>query len=50
MVGKSPLEYLAHDEIARQCDAILFLIGKPPNTINDLIEEFIQKIEAYAED
>lgn len=50
VAGKSPLEYLAHDEMERQRDVVLFLIRKPPDTINDLIAEFIQKIEAYAED
>ncbi|MGD1081149.1 MAG: phosphotransferase [Candidatus Sulfotelmatobacter sp.] len=50
VAGKSPLEYLANDEVARQRDVILFLIGKFPNTINDLIAEFIQKLETYAED
>jgi 5-methylthioribose kinase len=48
VVGKSPLEYLTEDEVARQRDVIVLLIGKRPNTIIELIEKFIQKIEAYA--
>jgi len=49
VVGKSPLEYLTEDEVARQRDVIVLLIGKRPNTIIELIEKFIQKIEAYAQ-
>lgn len=50
VAGKSPLEYLANDELARQRDIVLWLIDKLPNTIDDLITEFVRKLETYAKD
>jgi 5-methylthioribose kinase len=50
VAGKSPLEYLAKDELARQRDIVLWLIDKPPNTIDDLITEFVRKLETHAKD
>jgi 5-methylthioribose kinase len=49
VAGKSPLEYLTPREAARQKDVILQLIANPPTKVSDLIAEFIQKIEAHAE-
>ena len=44
VAGKSPLEYLTSDELTRQRDVVLRLIDKPPNTIDDLIAEFSQRV------
>ena len=48
VIGKSPLEYLAPPEAARQQEVVLQLIANPPSGVNDLIAEFIRKIETYA--
>lgn len=48
VAGKSPLEYLTHDEGARQQEIVLQLMANPPTTVGHLIAEFVQKIEAYA--
>ena len=49
VAGKSPLEYLTHQEVTRQRDIVLQLIANPPTKVNDLITRFIEQIEAYAE-
>ena len=49
VAGKSPLEYLTTQEAARQKDVVLQLIANPPTKVSDLIVEFIQKIQAHAE-
>jgi 5-methylthioribose kinase len=49
VAGKSPLEYLANEEAARQRDAVLYLMSKPPSKITDVISKFIQQIESHAE-
>jgi len=49
VAGKSPLEYLTTQELARQKDVILLLIESPPTKVKDLISGFIQQIEAHAE-
>jgi aminoglycoside phosphotransferase (APT) family kinase protein len=49
VAGKSPLEYLTRQEMARQRDVVLQLIANPPTKVNDLITRFIEQIEAYAE-
>jgi 5-methylthioribose kinase len=48
VAGKSPLEYLTSEEVARQQEVVLALIGEPPTRVPDLIAEFIHKIETYA--
>jgi tRNA A-37 threonylcarbamoyl transferase component Bud32 len=48
VIGKSPLEYLTPLEATRQLEVVLQLIAKPPAGVNDLIAEFIRKMEAYA--
>jgi 5-methylthioribose kinase len=48
VAGKSPLEYLTPWERVRQHDAVLALMGEPPNNIPNLIAEFVRKIETYA--
>jgi 5-methylthioribose kinase len=48
VAGKSPLEYLAPAEIERQRSVVLALILEPPNSVPDLIREFVHKIETYA--
>jgi len=49
VAGKSPLEYLTQEEVARQREVVLALIATPPANVSNLIAEFIHKIEAYAE-
>ena len=49
VAGKSPLEYLTVEEAVRQKEVALQLIVNPPTTIVVLIDRFIQKIEAHAE-
>lgn len=48
VIGKSPLEYLTHREAERQQEVVLQFMGNPPTRVTDLIDQFIQKIEAYA--
>jgi 5-methylthioribose kinase len=50
VAGKSPLDYLAPEEVTRQRDIVLALMVKPPTTVPDLMAEFVHKIEAYAQD
>ena len=50
VAGKSPLDYLAPEEVRRQRDLVLALMVKPPTTVPDLMAEFVHKIEAYAQD
>ena len=48
VAGKSPLEYLTPAEVAHQRDTVLALILEPPTCVPDLIDDFIYKIEAHA--
>lgn len=48
VAGKSQLEYLDPQEIARQRDVVVNLIADPPTSIEALISQFQQKIETYA--
>ncbi len=48
VIGKSPLEYLTPSEATRQMEVVLQLIADPPTSVNDLISEFIGKMDAYA--
>jgi len=48
VAGKSRLEYLTPQEMARQRDIVLELIAVPPKSVPNLIDEFVHKIEAYA--
>jgi 5-methylthioribose kinase len=48
VAGKSPLEYLTPEQVARQRDVVLALIMKPPSSVSDLIAKFIVNIEAHA--
>ena len=49
VAGKSPLEYLTAEEVERQRSVTLLLMKTPPNKVGDLIDEFVEKIEAHAE-
>jgi 5-methylthioribose kinase len=49
VAGKSPLEYMTREEVARQRDVVLMLIAKTPTTVGDVIAEFTAKIDAHAE-
>ena len=48
VAGKSQLEYLLPEEMARQKDIVLQLIANPPECVESLIEQFVKKIETYA--
>jgi 5-methylthioribose kinase len=48
VAGISPLEYLTPGEAARQRETVLSLMQKPSSKVPDLIDKFISKIEAYA--
>lgn len=49
VAGKSPLEYLTAQEAARQRDVVSMLMARPPTTVDNLLAEFLAKIEAHAE-
>jgi aminoglycoside phosphotransferase (APT) family kinase protein len=44
VAGRSPLEYLGADERARQRQAALALIARPPTTIPELVARFIEEL------
>jgi 5-methylthioribose kinase len=44
--GRSPLEYLDADARVRQRDAVLGLISRPPLRVDDLVNEFLARLEA----
>lgn len=48
VAGKSPLEYLAQEEVVRQRDIILKMIAAPPVTVPTMIAEFVRGIENHA--
>jgi 5-methylthioribose kinase len=48
VAGKSPLEYLTPTEGVRQQETVLTLMAHPPNSVSNLIDNFICKIETYA--
>jgi len=48
VAGKSPLEYLTPEEVARQRQAVLRILSRTPIYGSDLIAEFIREIEAHA--
>jgi Ser/Thr protein kinase RdoA (MazF antagonist) len=49
VAGKSPLEYLTHDEAGAQRRVVLQLVAAPPTSVNELIAEFIGRINAHAQ-
>jgi 5-methylthioribose kinase len=49
VAGKSPLEYLTPDETARQRDVVVALMVAPPTSVPNLITEFMDRIETYAQ-
>jgi 5-methylthioribose kinase len=48
VAGKSRLEYLTPEEATRQLEIVLELISTPPKNVSDLIDQFVHKIETYA--
>lgn len=44
IVGRSPLEYLSHEERTRQRGALLRLIEQPPTDVPELIEGFLREL------
>ncbi|MHB8216266.1 MAG: phosphotransferase family protein [Candidatus Sulfotelmatobacter sp.] len=48
VAGKSRLEYLTPEEVTRQREIVLELISMPPKNVSDLIDQFVHKIENYA--
>jgi 5-methylthioribose kinase len=49
VAGKSPLEYLTAQDVARQRNVVLMLMENTPTTVENLIAEFTAQIEAHAE-
>jgi 5-methylthioribose kinase len=47
VAGRSPLEYLCREECERQKDVVTALMGEPPSTIVELIEQFIEMLANY---
>jgi len=50
VAGKSVLDYLTPEEMARQQDVVLQLIANPPANVEDVILQFMHKIEIHAQD
>jgi len=48
VAGKSRLEYLTPEEMTRQQDVVVELMAAPPRSVANLIDEFVHKIGAYA--
>ena len=48
VAGKSLMEYMSPQENARQREVVLQLMQNPPASIEQLISQFIEKIEAHA--
>jgi 5-methylthioribose kinase len=44
VVGRSPLEYLSDFERQRQLETVLSLISNPPQTLSNLIAQFVERI------
>ncbi len=44
VAGRSPLEYLDEEELARQKEAVLELIHNPPESVPGLVEDFVGKL------
>jgi hypothetical protein len=44
VAGRSPLEYLTEAERARQREVVLGLMRSPPESVAELVEQFIQRI------
>ena len=49
VAGKSLLEYLTSEEMARQQDVLVRLIANPPTTVEELIVRFIENLDAHAQ-
>jgi hypothetical protein len=43
VAGRSPLEYLDGGERAWQQSAVLMMVGDPPSSIDDLVEQFLDR-------
>lgn len=46
VAGRSPLEYLSADECARQRAAVVPLMADPPESVTELISEFLVRLES----
>jgi 5-methylthioribose kinase len=44
VAGRSPLEYLDEEELARQREAVLALLRDPPGSVPGLVEEFVGRL------
>lgn len=47
--GRSPLEYLSRPERARQRAAVVALMARPPETIDELVRQFLEGIVCNAD-
>jgi hypothetical protein len=50
VAGRSPLEYLSDAERARQRQAVLSLLPEPPCRVQDLVYQFLLRLEPCAHD
>jgi aminoglycoside phosphotransferase (APT) family kinase protein len=46
VAGRSQLEYLTAAERSRQTTAVLYLMATPPDTMPDLISQFVERLQA----
>lgn len=44
VAGRSPLEYLDEGELARQREAVLALLPRPPEGVQQLVEDFVGRL------
>jgi aminoglycoside phosphotransferase (APT) family kinase protein len=44
VAGRSPLEYLAEEELVHQREAVLELIHNPPESVPGLVEDFVGRL------
>jgi 5-methylthioribose kinase len=44
VAGRSPLEYLDEEEMARQEEAVLALLRTPPRSVPALVEDFVGRL------
>ena len=50
VAGKSPMGYMSPQENARQREVVMRMMQRPAASIEQLIAQFIEKIEAHAQD
>ncbi|MGD9855134.1 MAG: phosphotransferase family protein [Planctomycetaceae bacterium] len=48
--GRSPLEYLSHNERTRQLRVVMELMARTPSTMNELVARFVERLNSLAGD